>query len=68
MAASVTPHARVRTHKRRRLTPHQICEVAVKAFCNTRTVERYLDGDTQRSTTTARIAAALVTLGLEGKT
>lgn len=60
MTLSVAPHKR----KRRRLTPHEINEVAVKSFTTPRTVERYLDGGEQHSTTKARIAAALAALGL----
>jgi len=50
--------------KRRRLTPQQIREVAAKAYCAIHTVETYLDGGKQWSTSAARIAAALKDLGL----
>jgi hypothetical protein len=37
----------------------------VHAYTDTRTVERYLDGGPQHTTTRARIAAVLKTMGLE---
>jgi hypothetical protein len=49
--------------KRRRLTPQQIREVAAKSFCAIRTVESYLDGGRQWSTTAARITKAMAELG-----
>lgn len=45
------------------LTPHQEREVAVAAGCDPRTVRAYLAGKPQRSTTAARIAAALARFG-----
>jgi hypothetical protein len=64
MAAATTnpPHPGAR--KRRRLTPQQIREVAAKSYCAIRTVESYLDGGRQWSTTSARIKATLQALGL----
>ena len=42
-----------------RLTPHEVREVAIHAYCDPRTVRAYLDGRPQHSTTAARIERAL---------
>lgn len=62
-SASNTRVPNARIHKRRRLTPQQIREVAAKAYCHTGTVVRFLDGEAQWSTSAARITAAMKELG-----
>lgn len=47
------------------LTPHQLREVAVKTTCDPKTVRSFLAGRPVRSTTRARLEAALTELGLE---
>jgi hypothetical protein len=42
-----------------RLTPHEVREVAARAYCDPRTVRAYFDGRPQHSTTAARIERAL---------
>jgi hypothetical protein len=42
-----------------RLTPHEVREVAARAYCDPRTVRAYLDGRPQHSTTAARIERAI---------
>lgn len=46
------------------LTPHQLREVAVKTTCDPKTVQSFLAGRPVRSTTRARLEAALSELGL----
>jgi len=46
------------------LSPHQLRVVAVEAGCDPRTVKKCLRGESY-STTTARVIAALIKLGLE---
>ena len=48
-----------------KLTPHDERRVAVAAGCDPRTVRTYLAGQPTRSTTAARIRAALHALGVE---
>jgi hypothetical protein len=46
------------------LSPHDERRVAVEAGCDPRSVRAYIEGRSQRSTTAARIEAALARLGL----
>lgn len=46
------------------MDPHDVRRVAVQAHCDPRTVERYLRGARQASTTQARVREALRMLGL----
>lgn len=58
-------HPRRMTHTRaRHLSPHDLRRVAVLAGCDPRSVQRALDGLPLRSTTHARIWAALRDLHL----
>lgn len=52
---------------RRRLTAHELRQVAVEAGCDPRTVGGYWEKgpDGMNSTTVARVRAALVKLGFE---
>lgn len=49
----------------RQLSPHEERRIAVSAGCDPRTVRSYLRGAPTRSTTAARIADALRTLGIQ---
>lgn len=51
-----------------KLTPHELREVAARAFCDPRTVRAYLDGRSQHSTTVARIQRAIRELRSEPAT
>jgi hypothetical protein len=43
----------------RRLTPHEVREIATRAYCDPRTVVSYLKGRPQHSTTAKRIERAI---------
>jgi hypothetical protein len=44
------------------LTPQEVREIAVRAYCDPRTVRAYLNGRNQHSTTSKRIERAIVEL------
>jgi hypothetical protein len=44
------------------LTPHEVREIAARAYCDPRTVRAYLSGRNQHSTTTKRIERAIAEL------
>lgn len=49
------------------LTAHDVRRISVEAKVDPRTVERYLAGQTMKSTTTARIVEALKVLKIKGQ-